>query len=270
MNLKHFIFSIFLFQTVQLFGQEKIDANVSITFPQKPKTQEFSENVENIKANLKAFYLNTQEQSLIAVRSVLLENGKEINKPASSSLELKEIYDSEIKTQINAMKNKGFFFLDSMKIDIQTLTGYRLKYTLADTKEQGAESIILFLNGIRDVFTYSKVSTYNEYDKTKFLNSISVNNPQVTSQVEPIQKKAINWLKYGLYAISLFGFIIYFSQATKKQSKNGINLKTIYCPNCNTKQPFLRLPKNISQTLYGGIICPKCGKELDKYGNIIT
>ena len=88
MNLKHFIFSIFLFQTVQLFGQEKIDANVSITFPQKPKTQEFSENVENIKANLKAFYLNTQEQSLIAVRSVLLENGKEINKPASSSVEL--------------------------------------------------------------------------------------------------------------------------------------------------------------------------------------
>ncbi|WP_343532972.1 hypothetical protein [Pedobacter sp.] len=84
-----------------------------------------------------------------------------------------------------------------------------------------------------------------------------------------IEKEGTNWFLYGLYAVILIWFIIYIRKASKNQAKNGINLKTVYCPNCNEKQPFIRLPKNISQALYGGTTCPKCGTELDKYGNII-
>jgi len=78
----------------------------------------------------------------------------------------------------------------------------------------------------------------------------------------------IDWFSYGLYAALAIEFIIYLRQASKKQSKYGINLKAVYCANCNMKQPFIRIPKNLSQTLYGGTTCSKCGTELDKYGNI--
>jgi hypothetical protein len=269
MNLRHALFYTLLLFSTELFGQVKIDNNISVTFPEKPETKEFSENIGKTKASLKAFYLNTEQQSLVVLRTALLEGDLENSKPASSTAELKEIYENDIKSQINSMKNKGFIFSDSLKVNIENQIAYRLKYTLADKKEEGAESIILFFKGIRYVFTYSKVNSFIPDEKDKFLNSITITNIQKTSQIETSEKTGINWFSYGLYAVLAIGFILYFRQASKKQSKNGINLKAVYCPNCNTKQPFIRIPKNASQTLYGGTTCPKCGTELDKYGNIV-
>jgi ssDNA-binding Zn-finger/Zn-ribbon topoisomerase 1 len=58
--------------------------------------------------------------------------------------------------------------------------------------------------------------------------------------------------------------------ASKNQSKYGINIKRVYCPVCNTKQPIIRMPRNGDQFLYGGTTCPKCDTNLDKYGNIMS
>jgi len=269
MNLRHALFFTLLLISTELFGQYKIDNNVSVTFPTKPKTEDFSKDIGSSKANLKAFYVNTKEQSLIVLRTALLEDNVESNKPASSITELKEIYDNDVKSQIKAMTSKGFVFSESLKINIQNLEAYRLKYTLTNTKDPGAESIILFLNGIRYVFTYSKVSLFNKTDKDNFLNSIVVTNTPNILQIEPTKNSETEWFSYGLYAVVFIGLLIYFVRASKSQSNNGINLKAVYCPNCNTKQPIIRIPKNASQTLYGGTTCPKCGTELDKYGNIV-
>jgi len=57
--------------------------------------------------------------------------------------------------------------------------------------------------------------------------------------------------------------------ASKNKSKMGINLNKVYCPVCNAKQPFMRLPGNGDQFLYGGTTCPKCHIKLDKYGKVI-
>ena len=54
MNFRHALLLILLLFTIELFGQEKIDDNVSVTFPKKPETKEFSENIGSLKANLKA------------------------------------------------------------------------------------------------------------------------------------------------------------------------------------------------------------------------
>ncbi|MCX2574646.1 hypothetical protein [Pedobacter sandarakinus] len=268
MNFRHALLLIFLILTTDLFGQVKIDNNVTVTFPGKPETKEFTENIGSSKASIKAFYLNTKEQSFIALRTVLFENDNESVKPAASSTELQTIYDKDINFQINAMKNKGFTFSDSLKIKIQNLEVYRLKYILADTNEPAAESLLLFLNGIRYVFIYSKVNSFTQADKEKFLNSIAINNLQNASQVK-INDNTMNWISYGFYAVLVIGFVIYFRLPNKNKSKYGINLKVVYCPNCKTKQPFIRIPKNITQTLFGGTICPKCSAQLDKYGNIV-
>ena len=52
----------------------------------------------------------------------------------------------------------------------------------------------------------------------------------------------------------------------KKDSKFGINLKRVFCPKCNLKQPIIRKPKNERQILYGGGTCKNCGTEMDKHG----
>lgn len=70
--------------------------------------------------------------------------------------------------------------------------------------------------------------------------------------------------------ILAIGLIIFFVIATRKKTKFGINPKRVYCPVCGTKQPLIRIPKNAQQFWYGGITCPKCGTNLDKYGDIIS
>jgi len=77
-------------------------------------------------------------------------------------------------------------------------------------------------------------------------------------------------MKFILLLLSALGAIIFFIQASKNKSKFGINLKRVYCPVCGTKQPVIRIPKNLDQTMYGGTTCPKCGAHLDKYGRIIS
>ena len=46
----------------------------------------------------------------------------------------------------------------------------------------------------------------------------------------------------------------------------GINLKRVYCPKCNFKQPIMRVPANERQVMSGGYTCKSCGTEMDKYG----
>jgi RNase P subunit RPR2 len=73
-----------------------------------------------------------------------------------------------------------------------------------------------------------------------------------------------------LTAVILVAFAIWLFIISKNKSRLGINLKRVYCPVCNTKQPIIRMPANGDQFLYGGTTCPKCTANLDKYGNIIS
>jgi len=70
-------------------------------------------------------------------------------------------------------------------------------------------------------------------------------------------------------SILIIGLTIFFIIATKNKTKLGINLKRVHCPVCGTKQPWFRIPKNVQQLMYGGTICPTCGANLDKYGDVI-
>jgi ssDNA-binding Zn-finger/Zn-ribbon topoisomerase 1 len=63
--------------------------------------------------------------------------------------------------------------------------------------------------------------------------------------------------------------IVFIVLVISKDSNFGINLKRVYCPKCNEKQPIVRKPNGQRQALYGGHTCRKCGTEMDKYGDII-
>lgn len=53
------------------------------------------------------------------------------------------------------------------------------------------------------------------------------------------------------------------------QNKWGINLDKVLCPECGSKQPALRIPKNLEQLVYGGWICENCSCKMDKHGKKI-
>jgi len=67
-----------------------------------------------------------------------------------------------------------------------------------------------------------------------------------------------------------FFLLLFIRKSGKNKTKWGINLKRVYCPTCNTKQPFIRIPDSFSQAMRGGTTCPKCHTHLDKYGDMIN
>lgn len=54
-----------------------------------------------------------------------------------------------------------------------------------------------------------------------------------------------------------------------KPSKWGINLNATNCPKCGQRMPAIRLPKNLEQMMWGGWTCPKCGCQVDRWGNAV-
>ena len=54
--------------------------------------------------------------------------------------------------------------------------------------------------------------------------------------------------------------------AEKPENKSGIDLETVYCPECNEAMPKLRVPDDLHQLMWGGWACPKCGCRMDKWG----
>jgi hypothetical protein len=70
-------------------------------------------------------------------------------------------------------------------------------------------------------------------------------------------------------AVGLLVFIAVLKIFNKKNSKWGVNLKRVYCPVCDTKQPFIRFPDSFRQAMWGGTTCPKCHTHLDKWGQVI-
>ena len=50
-------------------------------------------------------------------------------------------------------------------------------------------------------------------------------------------------------AVLLVAAIFFFRKASKDQSKWGINLNSVYCPVCNTKQPVVRMPESVDQAM---------------------
>jgi DNA-directed RNA polymerase subunit RPC12/RpoP len=53
-------------------------------------------------------------------------------------------------------------------------------------------------------------------------------------------------------------------------NKWDINLDKVLCPECGSRQPALRIPKNVKQLMWGGWVCEKCSCKMDKHGNKIT
>jgi hypothetical protein len=71
----------------------------------------------------------------------------------------------------------------------------------------------------------------------------------------------------GLMMLALtIGCVLVIRDTVRRRGKWGINLKTVYCPECGKRAPLIRDPRNWRQMLWGGWTCARCGVEFDKWG----
>jgi hypothetical protein len=170
-----------------LLSQTKIDENITITFPGKPETIEDTAKKDTLDSSfnstLKAYFLNSKEDSYIAMRvKVLIGDNLDAELP-TSTLELKKKYKQFIDDHLKSMSKKGLFFKDSTEIKLNNFIAYKINFKAESSEQEIGESIILSLNGITYVFIYSKVDSYNLINKETFFKSIKINNPENLKQI---------------------------------------------------------------------------------------
>ena len=227
------------------------------------------DSTNSVRAQLKALYFNSDKESYFVFKTMLLKDGQELTSLPTDIAGLADIYHHQIEGQIAPMRKKGFAFEDSTQIKVKGYVAYKLRYLDVKSGSQGAESILLFLNGARYVITYSKVTKYSERNKDDFLNSLQIGNPKAIKQIANSDND-LSVFNFILTAVIVLGLFIFFKRASKNQSPLGMNFKGVYCPVCGMKQPIIRMPGSISQTMIGGTTCPKCHANLDKYGKLIS
>ncbi|MEM0576722.1 hypothetical protein [Flavobacterium polysaccharolyticum] len=171
---KYLIFLALIFSEF-LFSQTKIDENITVDFLNKPVT---FENVTK-EAKLNAYFLNSKEESYVAMRVKTLPN----NELPKNIKELQKCYTILASEQLKSMEKKGFFLKDSTQIKLNGYIAYKLIFKEKNSKQESGESLILHLNGINYVFIYSKVESYNQLNKEKFFKSIKINNSEDLKQI---------------------------------------------------------------------------------------
>jgi hypothetical protein len=84
-----------------------------------------------------------------------------------------------------------------------------------------------------------------------------------------IPDRVMNMVFVVFASLALLGILlVVFGTATR--NRWGINPKSVNCPACSSPVPQVRRPKSLSQALWGGWTCAKCGCEMDKWGRLIT
>jgi hypothetical protein len=205
---KYLILSTLIFSEF-LFSQTKIDENVTVDFLNKPET---FENVTK-EAKLNAYYLNSKEESYVAMRVETFVN----NELPQNTEALQKSYTILATEQLKSMSKKGMFLKDSTQIKLNNYIAYKLIFKGENSEEENGETIILYLNGISYFFIYSKVGSYNQLNKEKFFKSIKINNPENLKQIEEPYNYWVAIAKILLGGVFLF-FILKFLKMEKKRN----------------------------------------------------
>jgi len=208
---------LILLLTTSIFGQTKIDSIFSIEFPTKFEKYDLSEKNEK----LTAFYSNNENDSFVVMRMINEEGETKFRNNLPNLKSLKKAYEKMIEVQIKAMRKKTFIFKDTTEIKINDFIGYKITYQDKQSGNQNAESILLLIDGINFVATYSKVNKFNEENKNKFLNSIEIDTSNAPQQiVEPydLKRNLLELFFKGIFVIGLF----YLLRKYKKTTGNNV------------------------------------------------
>ena len=94
-------------------------------------------------------------------------------------------------------------------------------------------------------------------------------SPESCFVVRPA-RMATDLIQLGLPFFVLFVGLMLVVIGTVRRNRWGINLERVSCPRCQQPMPQVRKPKSVSQFLWGGGTCERCGCKMDKWGRELT
>ena len=245
------------------FSQTKIDEYVTIRIPGIIK------KIDTVTAGaaVSTLFSHNKSDSYFVMRMAVLSKGREVNSLPENLDGLNRIYKLISKGQIESMEKKGFLLLNTEQIKFKDYSALKITYRTAESQSEGGETLLFCLNGVVYAFTYSRVGEYVAQHKTEFQKSLQINTS--TKQIannSVISDGIFSVSNIASYGILILVLLVFFIKKTREKSNLGINIHRVYCPVCQTKQPFIRKPLNERQALYGGHTCNVCNTEMDKYG----
>ena len=69
-----------------------------------------------------------------------------------------------------------------------------------------------------------------------------------------------------LIALEVCVLYLVVRDTRRRSGKWGCNLRRVFCPRCNFRQPVVRIPTSWRQFWWGGWTCEACSCEIDKWG----
>jgi hypothetical protein len=69
-----------------------------------------------------------------------------------------------------------------------------------------------------------------------------------------------------IFAVALLILLGLITYGTIVKNRWGLNFQRVLCPNCGAEMPRVRAPGSVTQALWGGYTCSKCGCQVDKWG----
>ena len=80
-----------------------------------------------------------------------------------------------------------------------------------------------------------------------------------------IPDRVMNVILVVVASLVLLGILL-VAIGTITKNRWGINSEPVNCPACGSPMPRVRQPKSLTERLWGGGTCGKCGCEMDKWG----
>lgn len=73
----------------------------------------------------------------------------------------------------------------------------------------------------------------------------------------------------GIVVLGLLiaGAVLVVRDTVRGRGRWGISLTPPACKECGEPPPVVRVPANARQAMWGGWTCPRCGLEVDKWGD---
>lgn len=171
--MKNFTFILAICSTIQLIGQSKIDRYLTISFPEEPSKENFSESGYATEG----FYFNSSSESFVLM------------KQDAFSSDLNELYDFQTETLKKSLKKKNLDVTSEKDIYIDEYSAKLLKSDNQTTKENLAEVLIINLDKSVYTIMYSAIDTFNVKSKRDFFDSIKITNQPTQMKI----KKSITY-----------------------------------------------------------------------------
>lgn len=221
--MKFLILIISFFITINIFSDiVKIDEIVSINFPKK--VEKISEKSDG--RPIDTFSLLIEKELFQVIRAEIFPDNFKIDRIPSNENTMNVFYTSFIDGISSEMESANCKLKESVKIKYKSLSGYKITYINKDTNNIVYEGKLFIVNNHIYSLSYFNQVNFNEENKEKFLNSLTIDESKQIKFNLPVTGKSRAYvLGQGIGRLLAIGLLVFvLIRILKRKKKDKINI----------------------------------------------